>query len=153
MTTELMALLSDQTNSFINQVKGNIVSSGSNATGESAKSIVYEITETQHKITITVLGKPYFSVLETGRKATPGVKPGRAMIENIQKWCAVKGKPESAAWGIATNIQKHGTKLFQKGGRTDIYTDLKEGFADKIFMEVTENLASEFFRQAQVAFK
>jgi hypothetical protein len=64
------------------------------------------------------------------------------MIENIKEWVAARGKPESMVWAIATKINKEGTKLWQQGGRTDIYTDLKEGFADKIFMEAVENIAS-----------
>ena len=148
-----MAILSQETNSFISQVKANLDSTGTTATGKSKDSLRYEITEEGKKIILTVFGKPYFAVVETGRKPTPDKKPGRAMIDAIKEWTAARGKPESMAWAIAVKINKEGTKLWQAGGRTDIYTDLKEGFADTIFTEVSENIASEYFRQAQVSFQ
>jgi hypothetical protein len=153
MTAELMAILSDETNSFLSQVKTNLDATGTTATGKSKDSLRYEITEEGSRIVITVFGKPYFAVVETGRKPTPDKKPSRAMIDSIKEWLSARGKPESMAWAVATKINKEGTKLWQQGGRTDIYTDLKEGFADKIFMEVSEQMASEYFRQATVSFE
>jgi hypothetical protein len=152
MTAELMAILSNETNSFINQIKDNLDNTGTTATGKSKDSLRFEITEEGKKIVLTVFGKPYFAVVETGRKPTPNKKPSRAMIESIQEWVDARGLKLSP-WAIATMINKEGTKLWQAGGRTDIYSDLKEGFADKIFMEVVENLGSEYFRQAQVTFE
>jgi hypothetical protein len=153
MTAELMAILSEETNSFLSQVKTNLDTTGTSATGKTKDSLRYEITEEGSRIVITVFGKPYFAVVETGRKPTPDKKPSRAMIDSIKEWLSARGKPESMAWAVATKINKEGTKLWQQGGRTDIYTDLKEGFADKIFMEVSEQMASEYFRQATVSFE
>jgi len=153
MRSDLLAILSKETNSFIDQVKSNLDSTNTTATGKSKESLRYEVTEEGSRIVVTVFGKPYFSVVETGRKATPDKKPSRAMIDGIREWTKARGLPESMVWAVATKIQKEGTNLHKKGGRTDIYTDLKEGFADKIFMEVTENIASEYFRNAKVAFE
>jgi len=149
MTVDLLKILNDESRSFIAQVQAKIP----NATGKTAKSLRYEISEGSARIILEVLGKPFFAVVETGRKATPDKKPSRAMIENITEWCNAKGKPESAVWAIAVYIQKHGTALFRKGGRTDVYTDSKEVFADKIFQDVTNTLADEIFKQATVAFQ
>jgi len=153
MTAELMTILSNEANSFLSEVKRNLDDTGTTATGKSKESLRYEITEEGNRIVLTVFGKPYFAVVETGRKPTPDKKPSRAMIENIKEWVAARGKPESMVWAIATKINKEGTKLWQQGGRTDIYTDLKEGFADKIFTEAVENIASEYFRKATVSFE
>lgn len=150
ISAAVMAILSNNANSFINKIGANLDSTGTSATGESKKSLHYEITEEGATIVLQVFGKPYFAVVETGRK--PGGGVGRAMIDNITKWVNARGKDESMVWAIAKSIDKSGTKLFQKGGRTDIYTDHKEGFADKIFMEVTENIANEFFRKVTVSF-
>ena len=153
MTAGLLTILSDETNYFLSEVKRNLDNTGTTATGKSRDSLRYEITEEGNKIVLTVFGKPYFAVVETGRKPTPDKKPSRAMIENIKEWVNARGKPESMVWAIATKINKEGTELWKKGGRTDIYTDLKEGFADRIFKEAVENLASEYFRQATVSFE
>ena len=150
MTSETLKILNDNAGSFIDQVKSNLGTSGTSATGKTSDSLRYEITEEGTKIVLTVFGRPYFATVETGRKAGGGIS--RAMIENITAWVSARGIPESAVWGIATKIQKEGTELFRKGGRTDIYSDLKEGFADKIFQEVTESIANEYFRNATVAF-
>lgn len=152
MTVELLKLLNDNASTFIGDIRRNLVNTGTQATGKSGNSLRYVIEEGSDRIILEVFGKPYFAVVETGRKPTPDKKPSRAMIDNITEWVSVRGKPESAIWAIATSIQKSGTALYRKGGRTDIYTDLKEGFADKIYMEVVENMASEYFRQAQTAF-
>lgn len=151
ISAEVLTILNDNTNDFLNQIKANLDSTGTTATGESKNSLRYEITEEGAKIVLSVFGKPYFSVVETGRK--PGGGISRDMIDNITKWVAARGKEESMVWAIAKSIDQKGTKLFREGGRTDIYTDLKEGFADKIFMEVTENIANEFFRKATVSFE
>lgn len=151
ISAEVLTILNDNTNSFINQVKANLDSTGTSATGETKNSLRYEINEQGATIVLEVFGRPYFATVETGRK--PGGGVGRDMIDNITKWVNAKGKPEDMVWAIAKSIDLHGTKLFQSGGRTDIYTDLKEGFADKIFMEITEEIANEYFRNAIVSFE
>jgi hypothetical protein len=150
ISAEMIGILNENAESFITKIKGNLDATGTTATGESGKSLRYEINEDGSKIVLTVFGKPYFAVVETGRK--PGGGVSRGMIDNITKWAQVRGK-EEFIWAIAKKIDKEGSELFRKGGRTDIYTDEKEGFADKVFMEVTENIANEFFRKAIVSFE
>lgn len=153
MTVELLKLLNDQTRSFISQIQKNLSSSGTTATGKTSRSLRYEISEGTDRIVLEVLGKPFFAVVETGRKPTPEKKPSRAMIDNIREWVSARGKPDSAVWAIATNIQKHGTALFRKGGRTDIYSDQKETFADELYQSITNEIADEIFKNAKLSFE
>lgn len=153
MTVELLKLLNDQSRSFIAQIQGRLSSTGTSATGKTAKSLRYVIEEGTSKIVLEVLGRPYFATVETGRKATPDKKPSRAMINNIKEWVSARGKPESAVWAIATKIQKEGTELFKKGGRTDIYTDQKETFADQLYQSITNEMADEIFKNAKLSFE
>lgn len=139
----VLSILNDETNNFINIVKGNLASTGTDATKKSSNSIKSKITTTDSKITIEVTAKPFFSVVETGRKATPGKKPSEDMIDNIKEWVAVRGKPDSAVWAIATSIQNKGTDLFRKGGRTDIYTDPGEEWAEDLFDKITKAIAAD----------
>lgn len=153
ISADVLKILNDEANNFITKVKDNLASTGTDATGETSKSLRYEITEEGNKIVLSVFGRKYFATVETGRKPTPGIPPSRDMIDNITKWVAARGKPESMVWAVAVSIQNKGTSLFRKGGRTDIYTDEKESFADKIFMEVTESIANDLFRKATVSFQ
>lgn len=153
MTVELLKLLNDQSRSFIAQIQGRLSSTGTSATGKTSKSLRYVIEEGTSKIVLEVLGRPYFATVETGRKPTPDKKPSRAMIDNIKEWVSARGKPESAVWAIATKIQKEGTELFKKGGRTDIYTDQKETFADQLYQSITNEIADEIFKNAKLSFE
>lgn len=153
MTVELLKILNDQSRSFIAQIQGRLSSTGTSATGKTAKSLRYVIEEGTSKIVLEILGRPYFATVETGRKPTPDKKPSRAMIDNIKEWVSARGKPESAVWAIATKIQKEGTELFKKGGRTDIYTDQKETFADQLYQSITNEIADEIFKNAKLSFE
>lgn len=153
ISADVMKILTEESNSFVQKVRGNITSTGTNATGKTSDSIRYEVTENGNKIILEFFGREYFATVETGRKPTPDKKPSRTMIENITEWVNAKGIPESAVWGIATNIQKQGTALFRKGGRTDIYTDEAETFTDELFSAVTEQIANEFFEKATLSFE
>jgi hypothetical protein len=151
ISAEIMSILSNNTESFIGKVKANLDSSGTTATGESKKSLRYEIKEEGSKIVLTVFGKPYFAVVETGRK--PGGGVSRAMIQNLTKWVAVRGLEEGMVWGIAKKIDKEGTKLFKSGGRKDIYTNEKQGFTDKVFDEVVKSYANDVFNKIILTFE
>lgn len=153
INSDVLKILNDQTNNYIHKVQQNLASTGTNATGETSKSLRYEITEEGSKIIIEVFGKKYFAVVETGRKPTPDKKPSRDMIDNITKWVAARGKPENAIWAIAVSINKKGTELYRKGGRTDIFTDDKKTYVDTIFEEVTKDVADDLFSHAILSFE
>jgi len=147
MNSAILSILNEQSNSFIQKIRNNLESTGTTKSGKSAGSIYYKFTESDHgdKITVEVIGaRPYFATVETGRKATPDKKPSRAMIDNITAWVNMVGKPESAVWAIATNIQNKGTELFQKGGRKDIYSNEIDGFIDSIGAAIAKEVADEF---------
>lgn len=153
ISAEVYKAISDQNNNFISKVRANLASTGTDATGESSKSLTYLIIAQGDVVTSTIYAKPFFGVVETGRKATPDKKPSRDMITNIEKWVAVRGKPENMVWAIATKIQKEGTELFRKGGRTDIYTDLIPGYIDDMLNEVTKSMADTVFKNVIIALK
>jgi hypothetical protein len=58
------------------------------------------------------------------------------MIESLEKWVSVRGILASP-WAIATNILKFGSRLWQKGGRKDIYSSVGE----KSMMELPRMIA------------
>jgi len=136
MNADQLKIVSDWANGYIEQVKINLQTAGTKATGKTAESLRFEVTENGSKLVVEIFGREFFGTVETGRKPTPDKKPSRAMIENIKEWTKAKGIPESAAWGIATNINKYGTKLWQQGGRKDIYSEYIPSFIDQLSEEL-----------------
>lgn len=118
------------------------------------------IEETSHGARL--MGRRAFHTLETGRG--PGRVP-RNFAAIIGQWIIDKGIPfeekpyirqpsdiwkpkytprerglNSLAQAIATNIKKHGTKLYREGGRKDIFTEP----IDKVIPELKKKLAVIF---------
>lgn len=154
ISAELVKLLNDTANSLISEIKDNMAKAGQNATGKTAQSLRFVIKDTGAVLSLQVLGREFFAALETGRKATPDKKPSRAMIDNISEWVKAKGKPESATWAIAMSIQKKGTKLFQQGGRTDIYSNVVKdpSFIEDLSQEILSLYAKEYAKQIKLSF-
>jgi hypothetical protein len=137
-------LLSENGLQLVRDIQFNMSSAGQNATGETAQSLTIEIQKEGTKLKMTLTGRPFFMTVQTGRRPTPGKKPSREMINNITKWVNARGMDESAAWAIATNIQKQGTKLWQSGGRTDIVDPAVEDFINNTSEAMLENEAERF---------
>lgn len=142
--TELNAILNELTESLVEKIQNNLSSSGTNATGRTSAGLEFKINEEGSVTTIEVLANPFTGVVETGRKETPDKKPSAGMIENLKEWTAARGIDEKAVWGIATNINKEGTKLYQKGGRTDIYTEPFNEYLKTLQGGILEGVVTEF---------
>lgn len=126
----------------VEKIQGNLASSGTNATEESSESVTFSVESQGNKSTLTITAKPYFMVVETGRKPTPGKKPGREMLDNIGKWLTARGKEESIKWAVAVKINKEGTELFKKGGRKDIVSNvITDQFIEDIANEILQYFA------------
>jgi hypothetical protein len=93
-----------------------------------------------------LLGRPNFFTVQTGRKPTPDNKTSREMIQRITRWVEARNIELEAVWGIATNIQKKGTKLWQAGGRTDIIDPAIEDFVNNVSHTILEFGAEEIKR-------
>lgn len=142
MVAELISILNTYGNSTVQSIRNNLASTGTNATGKTSQSLRFEVKNEGNKITLKVFGKPYLAVVETGRKATPQYeKPSVEFVASIREWMNAKGK-EGSAYAIAKNIHQHGTKLFQKGGRQDIISNvINESLVDKISKDVLNKFA------------
>ena len=101
----------------------NIVAQGLNASGKTSKSL--EIVQNENGTAL--MGRSFFAVLETGRKAGKVPKNFRQIIE---KWATDKGltfetpaKLRSFSYLVARKIAAEGTKQYRTGRRTDVFTD------------------------------
>jgi len=140
----LNTILTNDAQLLIQTIKDNMSASGIDATGKTAAALDFEIVEEGDLTTLNILGNPFTQVIETGRKATPDKKPSSDMIANLTEWVDARGIDEKAVWGIATNIQKEGTKLYQSGGRTDIYSEPFDKWVDTLQKDVLENFEDTF---------
>lgn len=104
-------------------IAANMQAQGLNASGKTSKSL--EIVQNENGTAL--VGRSFFSVLETGRKAGKVPKNFRQIIE---KWATDKGltfetpaKLRSFSYLVARKIAAEGTKQYRTGRRTDVFTD------------------------------
>jgi hypothetical protein len=126
-----------------NDIRANMGSVGMNATNETARSLRIEIKQEGTKTTMTLFGRPFFMAVQTGRKPTPDKKPSREMINRITAWVEARNIPLEAVWGIATNIQQKGTKLWREGGRKDIVDPAIEEFINSATLHIADSGAED----------
>ena len=116
-----MGAIQDALNSFGDQtvdiIRQNLASTGTNASNETSKSLKSTLVEPNR---IQVTGKPFIYVVETGRAPRKSTK-NSGLESKIEKWMKIRGITGGAK-GITWYINKHGSKLFRKGGRKDIIT-------------------------------
>jgi len=144
MVADIISILNTYGNSTVQSIRNNLASTGTNATGKTSQSLRFEVKNEGSKITIKILGKPYLAVVETGRRDTPQyTKPSIEFVASIQEWMNAKGK-EGSAYAIAKSIHQHGTKLFQKGGRQDIISNvINQGLINNISKDILNKFASQ----------
>lgn len=130
-------------------IRENLASTGTNATLKTSNSVSSSVQQVGSRIVLTVVGaRPFFPTVETGSK--PSTKnPSPAMIESLTEWAQVRGKPKEAAWGIAKTILRDGSQLWQKGGRKDIYTNVREEIIERITRDIADYQKKEFTRGLQ----
>lgn len=144
MNAEIISILNKYGTSTVEQIKQNLSSTGTTATGKTAQSLRYEVRVESTKATLKVIGKPFFAVVETGRKPTPSYKPSEQFVKSIKEWMDAKGKTGSA-YAIAQSIHKKGSKLWRDGGRTDIISNvINQNLVDKISLDLLNKFAQQF---------
>jgi hypothetical protein len=134
---------------LMNDIRANMGSAGMNVTNETSHSLSIETKEEGTKIKMTLLGRPFFMTVQTGRRPTPGKKPSREMISNITAWVEGRNMDLSAVWAIATKIQQKGTKLWQSGGRKDIVDPAVEDFVKNVERAILDKEGERYATQIQ----
>lgn len=153
MNAEIISILNQYGGSTVEKIRQNLSSTGTNATNKTSQSLRYEITNEGTKATLKVVGKPFFAVVETGRKPTPSYKPSESFVKSIQEWIDAKGKTGSA-YGLAQYIHKQGSKLWREGGRSDIFSNvINQNLIDKISLDLLNKFAEQFMTNVVKMFK
>lgn len=124
----IYSILSDELLDLQYRIAQNIIHNGQEATGKTIESLDVKMDGAYHG---TLVGRKFFSALETGRGQTMTLTPSTPTLqERIYEWLLAKGitaddgkSDLSLSWAIAKKIHKQGTKLFRDGGRKDVYSN------------------------------
>ena len=151
MVVDLLPILNTTGQSVVQQIQSNLAATGTNATGKTSRSLRFEVTTNGNIARLRILGRPYFMTVETGRKATPEyTKPSLDFVQQIREWLQAKGGNMGAAYAIARSIHKHGTKLWQKGGRKDITSNV---INQSLYNRINSAVLNEFVKAYIAALK
>lgn len=136
-------ILSKNGDDAVEAIKANLASSGTNATMKTSNSVSRTVTQVGSKTVLTVVGaRPFFPTVETGSR--PSTKnPSPDMIQSLTEWAQVRNVPKEAVWGVAKTILKDGSKLWQNGGRTDIYTIVREPLVEAVKADIKRAMMAE----------
>lgn len=132
---DINQILADWADEVIKKIQSNLESTGTNASGRTSESLEYTVDSDG----LTIYGRQYFQGVEKGR---PGGGIPYNMTDIIRQWMTDKGiedqfgttesQKRSAAYLIGNYIKEHGTQLYRKGGREDIYTNVLEEEVPKL---------------------
>ena len=156
---QLKALL----DKMVEEMRQNLASTGTNASGRTSASLRVEVDDVGGRI----YGRRYFRGVEQGRAG--GAVP-RNFTSIIRQWILDKGltiqaiqykRQPSAKWqpkytpeerglrqmasAIAHTIEKSGTSLYRKGGRTDIFTNVIEENKPAILQVAKEIITTNLY--------
>lgn len=154
MFVDLINILSVYGDTIVQDIRSNMQSTGTNATGKTSKSLRYEVKQQGTKTILKVYGKPFLAVVETGRKPTPQfTKPSKAFVASIKEWVKARGINEGAAYSIAKSIHQKGTRLHNSGGRKDILSNvINPSLTDKIARDGLSRFAKTLMANIKQAY-
>lgn len=140
-------ILSEWAENVVIQIKDNLDSTGTTASGKTKESLRYEAENGN----LTIYGRQYFQGVEIGRGA--GKIPYKFQ-DILYDWAEAKGilsnfgdtekQQRSALYMVGQFIKEHGTELWRGTPRTDIYTDLINDELPKLEEELASKLVKIF---------
>jgi hypothetical protein len=129
-------ILKDHGQKAVSQIQQNLADTGTDATKKTSESVRYEVVSQGTTTILTVIGgREYFPAVETGSKPAKTEVPPKEMIDSLKEWVQVRGM-EGAEWAVAKTILKKGSALWQKGGRKDIFTNVKNDMLEPLKKDI-----------------
>lgn len=163
MIVNLLTILSGYGQGVVDEIKKNLASTGTDATGETSKSLRFEVKKDADKTILSVYGRPFIMAVETGRGPAKGSGQGNSgMAENILKWMNAKGiktdQSHKERFGFAKfltkKINEEGSKLYKSGGRTDIISPvINETLINNITKDVLKQFSGLYLKNVAQTFK
>lgn len=160
-TETIRGMLDKAFSTCVATIKNNSRNAGQVATGKTLRSLEYRIKAQGAGYVATILGRPYFGNLETGRGVYQGGKPAPAGFnQRLIEWMKARNfncKDEKEYLRMANylrwKINKFGTALYRKGGRKDIFTpavaDLTEFVEKELVIFFTTAMENSFTKGFQ----
>lgn len=121
-------ILEEEGADIVGTIQDNLASTGTNASGETSKSLRYEV-DFSESASLSIYGRGFIFGVETGRQPRKSsVQSG--FLDGMLKWMKIRGigsglsqkKFEQLGRFFTWRQNKFGSKLFRKGGRKDIIT-------------------------------
>jgi hypothetical protein len=148
MIVSLVDILSQHGRSVVQDIRTNLDSTRTNATGKTSNSIQYAVTEDGTKTILWVYGRPFVFTVETGRGPRRESKDHKT-VDRIREWMDARGigtglneaQKEQKAKSITFLINKYGSKLHRKGGRKDIISNVVN---QSLYDEITDDVMNKF---------
>ncbi len=147
----------------------NAVSSVS-ATGKTQESIRFEVTKDNGKLSLKLIGRAFFSALETGRGPRENNSYEKYDI-NLEEYMRAKGLPSKTSktgvvyfkigdyWfsgkSLAWKINKQGDSLWRKGKGEpvrDVYSSMLERFVDELMKDLSIDYAKLYIKTIKDGF-
>lgn len=150
MIVNALTILSGYGQGIVEDIKKNLASTGTDATGETSRSLRFEVKKDGDKTILSIYGRPYIMAVETGRGPKKSGGTGNSgMADNILKWMNVRGimtdQDQKKRFGFAKfltkRINEKGSKLYRDGGRKDIITPV---INDTLINNITKDVLKEF---------
>lgn len=124
-------LLDKYGKAIVKKIQDNLDASGENATGKTKQSVKYSVDKNE---LVVFSDRPYFKSVETGSRPS-NKKPSPEMVESLTEWAQAK-PADISPQGAAVNILKYGSKLWQQGGRKDIFSNVWEEVKKDFFEDL-----------------
>jgi hypothetical protein len=151
LIADLLKILTTEANNTVEAIRQNTPK----ATGKTAQSLRFEVKTEETKYIMRITAKPFFLVVETGRKPTRQSEPkgSPTLVDAIKEWIAAKGIAGNA-YAIAKAIHAKGTKLYQQGGRQDVVSNvINESLTERIATQSLQEFAREYLATVIQTFK
>lgn len=128
---DVSGILREWAENVIVHIQDNLDSTGTTASGKTKDSLRYEIDGDEFSQSLKIYGRQYFQGVEEGRG--PGRVPYKFQ-DILYDWAQAKGilanfgdterKQRSVLYMVGKSIKENGTRLYQDGGRLDIYSNV-----------------------------
>jgi len=112
------------------------------ASGSLINSINYRLQDTAQGINLILLANNYLTYVDEGRR--PGTYPP---IKAIQRWAAIKGIPQEAAWAIRRNIYKFGIKPTRVLAKTRFTIETNRKYINKYEKSIVDKLTKDIEKE------
>ena len=147
---------------FMEGLKEDLVNNIPSVSGKTRDAIRTEVSSGETLLTGSIFGPKYIGALEHGRGPTRGRGKGggQSLRENLLEWIKARGiqptgkikTQEQLSWAMAVKIHNEGNRLFRRGGKSGVLTnvfkdDRIESFVQTWGNEYTRLIKSEILKK------